>query len=156
MVSFTAIITVVNRNRGLSLILAIAALCAAGCNRAPENRDAVQKAIVEHLSKNAALDMNQLNLEMGEVKFEGDQATATVAIKPKASPEQGMSMTYTLMRKGSEWQVQGKGAGHGGGMGSMPPAGGSMEMPSGHPPASGAGGSDLPPGHPPVNAPPQK
>jgi hypothetical protein len=134
---------------------------AGGCNRAPENKDAVRQAVTEHLSKNAALDMNQLNVEVADVKFQGNEATASVAIKPKSAPEQGMTMSYTLERRGEKWQVKGRGSGHGGGMGmgggtpnAAPDAG---QMPPGHPPASAAGGNtkagELPAGHPPVNAP---
>ncbi len=145
--------------RGLSFILLVAAAVSAGCNRTPENREAVQKAIVEHLSKNAALDMNQLNVEMGEVRFEGNEATATVAIKPKTSPEHGMSMTYTLERRGSDWLVKGRGAGHGGAGMNAPPAASDSELPSGHPPVNKPGeasSGELPAGHPPVNSPAPK
>jgi hypothetical protein len=147
----------VKRKPGLTLILIGAVAMIAACNRAPESNEAVRQAIMQHLSKNAALDMNQLDVEMRDVKFEGSQATANVAIKPKASPDQGMTMTYTLVRRGSEWQVQGKGAGHGAGMGAAPPAGAGTDLPSGHPPVSSPGGTpsgELPAGHPPVNAPP--
>jgi hypothetical protein len=141
-------------------IIAVAsALVIVGCSRAPENRDAVREAVTEHLSKNAALDMNQLTVDIADVKFQGNEATASVAIKPKSAPEQGMTMSYTLERRGDKWQVKGRGAGHGGGMGTeggMDPQPGSG-MPSGHPPVNAPGGTksgDLPAGHPPVNSPP--
>lgn len=152
--------------RGPLTLFIAAALALAGCNRAPENKEAIRQAVTEHLSKNAALDMNQLNLEIADVKFQGNEATASVSIRPKSAPDQGMSMSYTLERKGDKWQVKGRGAGHGGGMGmpgGMPGAGmgappPGAEMPSGHPPVNspggaGAKGGDLPAGHPPVNAP---
>jgi hypothetical protein len=124
-----------------------------GCNRAPENKEAVRQAVTEHLSKNAALDMNQLNVEVADVRFQGNEATASVAIKPKSAPEQGMTMSYTLERRGDKWQVKGRGAGHAGGMGAQ----GAGEMPAGHPPVSSPDAAsqrgDLPAGHPPVNSP---
>jgi hypothetical protein len=151
----------VNRRLVLSLC---AALLIAGCKRAPENKEAIRQAISEHVTKNAGIDMSQINLEMGDVKFEGNQATAAVSFKPKNSPEQGMSMSYTLERRGDQWVVKGRGAGHGGtggGMGSpmgaAPDAGAEKagEMPAGHPPVNSPGGAkgDLPAGHPPVNQP---
>ena len=147
-----------------------AALLIAGCKRAPENKDAVKQAVVDHLSKVAGLEMAQLDIDVADVQFNGNEATAKVSIKPKTAPEQAMSMAYNLERRGDKWLVKGKGgggAGHGSGMGtgSAPPpqapaAGG--ELPSGHPPVNspGAGGAakggDLPAGHPPVNQAPQK
>jgi len=72
-----------------------------------------------HLSKNAALDVNQLAIDVTDVKFNGNEATATVSIKPKSAPEQAMSMSYTLERQGEKWLVKGKAAGHAGGGGGM-------------------------------------
>jgi hypothetical protein len=151
--------------RGLSLLIC-AALLIAGCKRAPENRDAVKQAVIDHLSTVAGLEMSQLDVDVADVQFKDNEATAKVSIKPKTAPEQAMSMSYTLERRGDKWLVRGKGAGHGGGggMGSAPapqaPAAGG-ELPSGHPPVNspegGAGkGGELPAGHPPVNQAPQK
>jgi hypothetical protein len=134
------------------------------CNRAPGNKEAIRAGVLEHLQKGAALDLAQLDVDVTDVKFEGNKATAQVSFKPKASPQNGMNMSYTLERKGSKWEVIGRGTGHGGAMGGMmgggAPAG---EMPPGHPPTespaeggSKPGGTELPPGHPPVNAPPPK
>jgi hypothetical protein len=132
-----------------------------GCNRAPENNEAIRQGVMEHLKKGAALDLNALDVEVKDVKYQGNEATAQVGFKPKNAPEQGMTMSYTLERRGSEWIVKGRGAGHGdkGGMmgGGMGAGGAQGEMPPGHPPAGGgAKGGDLPPGHPPVNATPEK
>ena len=111
--------------------------------------------------------MSQLDVDVADVQFKDNEATAKVSIKPKSSPEQGMSMSYNLERRGDKWLVKGRGAGHGGGaMGGMgggmgsapatpPPAGGG-ELPSGHPPVNAEKGGELPAGHPPVNQAPQK
>jgi hypothetical protein len=151
------------------LYLLFAGLLIAGCNRAPENREAIREAVTEHVTKNAGIDMNQITLEVGDVKFEGNEATAAVSFKPKGAPEQGMNMSYTLERRGEKWVVKGRGAGHGGGMGggmgspmgSGPGASGAEpggELPQGHPPVNSPGGSpgELPQGHPPVNQPAPK
>jgi hypothetical protein len=130
------------------------------CNKAPESRDAVRQGILDHLSKNTGLDLKSIDVDVNNVSFQGEKATAAVSFKPKSSPEAGMSMNYTLERQGAKWIVQktaGSG-GHGGAMSSpestAPPAGG---LPAGHPPVGASpqgGGSapavDLPAGHPPV------
>lgn len=155
----------------------LSVLCAflltAGCSRAPEDKEAIRKAVADHVTKNAGIDLNQIDLTVADVKFEGNQATAAVSFKPKGAPEQGMNMSYTLERRGNEWVVKGRGAGHGGmgGMGAGAMGGGmgagqmgsggekGGDMPTGHPPvnAPGAAGSgELPAGHPPVNQPTPK
>ena len=159
--------------RGLSLLIC-AALLIAGCKRAPEDKDAVKQALVEHLTKVPGLEMSQLDLEVADVQFKGNEATAKVSIKPKTAPEQAMSMAYNLERRGDKWVVKPRSGGHGGGgmggmgggmggmgggMGSAPPAqppasGG--ELPSGHPPVNSDKGGELPSGHPPVNQGSQK
>jgi hypothetical protein len=135
------------------VVAVILCLLITACNRAPQDEAAVREGLREHLSKNAGLDLNAVDMNITDLKFEGNTAQARVAFKPKAAPSEGMQMSYTLERRGEKWIVQGRGSGHGGGaMGSaQPPAG---ELPSGHPPVpEGKKGdsSDLPPGHPPVS-----
>ena len=117
---------------------------------------------MDHLSKNTGLDMNSMTVEIKNVRYEGNTAKAEVAFKPKASPDAGMSMNYTLERRGNQWVVAGRadstGAAHGGGTPQTPPAQGGGDLPPGHPPvaspdASKSGSqprSELPAGHPPV------
>ena len=149
------------------LICAVGLVCA--CKRAPDNKEAIQAGVIEHLKKSGALDLNQVEVAVGDVKYQGNEAVANVSFKPKSAPQQGMSMSYTLERRGDKWQVKGRGPGHGGGMGGGMMGGGQPgaagEMPAGHPPVNTPGGQpgagtksgDLPAGHPPVNAPaPQK
>lgn len=134
------------------LSLAIALLLSS-CNRAPENKDAVQAGLLEHLSKNTGLDLNSMNVDITNVRFQGTEAFATVAFRPKQSPETGMTMNYTLERKGDKWQVKGKpessGSSH------AAPAAPQGGMPPDHPPVTAPEGksSELPAGHPPVSAP---
>ena len=131
-------------------------LALSACNRAPADREAVRKGLMEHLSKNAGLDMSAVDLEIKDLRFEGNEAKAEVAFKPKSTPDQGMSMNYTLERRGQDWVVKGRASGHGGAAGGMAPQQPSANpLPPGHPPAgSDTKAGDLPPGHPPVNAPP--
>jgi hypothetical protein len=130
---------------GLLIIGAVA------CGRAPANKQAVREGIIDHLEKNTGLDMKSMDVEITTVDFKGNEAQATVAFRPKASPEAGMSMNYTLERKGDKWAVlkraDSTGMSHGGG--AAPPHGGMASpgagggLPSGHPPAGG--GTDPPP-----------
>lgn len=129
-------------NRGLAAIAFSALLLASGCNRAAENKDAVRQGVMDHLAKTAGLDLNQMTVDVSDVKFQANEATATVAIKPKSAPQQGMTMAYTLERRGDKWTVKGRGAGHGAADGTGMGRAGDM-----------APSSDLPAGHPPVNSP---
>jgi hypothetical protein len=101
---------------------------------------------MDHLSKNSGLDVNSMTVEVREVKYEGNKATASVAFRPKASADAGMSMNYTLERSGSKWVVNKRGdsGGHGSGLpdGSSPQASPGGELPAGHPPV---GGQSTPP-----------
>ena len=142
----------------------------------------MRDGVMEHLSKNTGLDLKSMDVQVGNVTFQGNQATASVSFKPKSSPDAGMSMNYTLERQGPKWIVQqkaGGAAGHAGGMGmpegaappnpgahapgSTPPATAAGEaLPPGHPPVAGGGAdskkggaAELPAGHPPVGSTPK-
>lgn len=131
----------------------------AACNRAPENKDAVREGVMEHLSKNSGLDLKAMDIEVGNVTFQGSQATAAVSFKPKSSPDAGMSMNYTLQREGTKWVVQkaGSGAAHGAGAPDGPvPADPGAHAPGATPPPVGSTEQALPPGHPPVAQPKTK
>jgi hypothetical protein len=111
---------------------------------------------MEHLTKNAGLDLKSMDVEVGNVTFEGNTATAVVAFKPKATPDAGMTMNYKLDRQGQKWVVQqksgGGAAGHASGMGeAAPPPDPGAHAPGATPPPTN--GDALPPGHPPVAAP---
>jgi hypothetical protein len=135
-----------------SLYPLLFALLLESCNRAPADKDAIRKGLIEHLSKNAGLDMNAVDLNITDLKFENNQAKVAVAFKPKSGPDGGMSLNYTLERRGNDWVVVGRGSGHGAGMAMPQPGPPAGDLPPGHPPA--AKGEALPPGHPPVNSPP--
>lgn len=121
--------------------LPLVALALAACNRPPQNKDAIRQAVIEHVTKNAGLDVRQMNIEVGAVSFRGNQADAAVTFAPKNSPGQGMSMSYSLEAQGRRWVVKKRegGSGHGdtGGMPPGHPAGGqpSQQAPAGSQPA---------------------
>lgn len=154
----------------LLLAVLVAGLGTLACNRAAESKEAVREGLMEHLTKNTGLDMKAMDVELGDIKFQGNQATAMVSFKPKSSPDAGMSMPYSFERRGAKWVVQKTGSGGGGGHGAgMPPAteapapgAPAGELPSGHPPVGGGAGTgagakgsanELPAGHPPVAQP---
>lgn len=146
-----------------------AALLLAGCaHKNIDTTDAVKEGVLRDVGKNvnvAAMDVNVLS-----VSFRGTEADAVVSFAPKGgTAQQGLTMTYTLERKGEEWHIKSraqsdlqKHAAQGGGamggamgngaMGAAPDAGAGQQLPAGHP-DTGAGGSSgqLPPGHPPLN-----
>jgi hypothetical protein len=83
-----------------------------------------------------------MNVEVANVTFQGNEAKASISFKPKGSDAGGgMTMSYTLERRGADWVVKGRqesGANpHGGSVmpgGAMPGA----QMPPNHPPVEGA------------------
>ena len=131
-------------------VIIISALLLFGCSGGgDQTKAAVQQGVIEYLSSRDALDVGAMDIEVTNVTFEGEEATADVSFKAKGStdPEAGMKIQYTLERKANRWVVKGKedagGSPHGGGMENphraMPLAEGG-EMPAGHPPM--AGGAD--------------
>ncbi|HYI94555.1 MAG TPA: hypothetical protein VEX68_13495 [Bryobacteraceae bacterium] len=136
----------------LVLVLLLSIYLAA-CNRAAENKDAVRQGIMDHLGKNSGLDLKAMDVDVSNVNFQGDKATATVSFKPKSSPDAGMSMNYSLERQGAKWIVQkaAGGAGHAGAVpGGAEHGGAAVAPPTTQPPVGDPAGGALPPGHPPV------
>jgi hypothetical protein len=120
------------------LILLASVLLLGACNRAPQTKDAIKQAIVQHLqAKGSGLDMNSMSVEVVALTFNDKQAHATVSFRPKSQPDQGMEMSYTLEAKGNKWDVVGK-AGSGGTPHGQPPEGAPTGLPPGHPPMGGA------------------
>jgi hypothetical protein len=127
-----------------SISLAAAVFLLAGCAKDINNKEAVRVAVVEYLNKKAestGLNVAQMEVQVGSVSFQKDQAQAMVNIKPKGMPD-GMQMSYALVRKGDKWEVKGKQDS------GMNPHGG--ELPSSAPPAQPNSNPALPPGHPPA------
>jgi hypothetical protein len=119
----------------LPLVFAVLLLCSA-CNRASQNSEAVRQGVVKYLAGKPGL--TSVQVDVSSVTFRDNEADAVVSIRPKGSnePGSGMSMKYTLERKGSEWVVKGKS-----GTGGASPHGEGM-------PGMGTGGEAMPPGHP--------
>jgi hypothetical protein len=100
------------------------------------SKDAVRKAVLEHLSSRKGLDLNMeaMELDVGEMSFRANEADATVSFRPKGSQTSAMTMTYSLVREGSGWKVKPKAAGAPG-SGAHGVALPERAMPPGHPPA---------------------
>jgi hypothetical protein len=131
------------------LVLAVA-LLAAACSKNIQNSDAVRQGVLDYLTAKAAqtgLNMANITIDVTALEFERDSARASVNFRVKGSPDNaGMSMNYTLDRKGDKWVVRG------GAEGASNPHGGVAPntVPNGDP--SGDASGAMPPGHPPVGA----
>jgi hypothetical protein len=134
--------------RLISTLLLI--VCLAGCHRGIENKDAVRQGILDYLATKgmtpAAMDIN-----VTDVKFDGDKADATVSFAAKGTGVGQMTIQYHMARKDSKWAVVGRqdASQHGGGQ--VPPGAAPMggAMPGGAMPggmASPHGGSMAAPG----------
>ena len=144
-------------NRGVQnhfkwLFPATMALSFAACHSSMENKEAVQRGIMDRLSS-AGLSTQNMDVDVNNVQFRGGKAEADVEVRPKgASHGQGMQMHYSLENQSGRWVVTSRAdmAGHGGPVmpGSANPHG-SGAMPAMSPdPGSGSrmpSPQDLPP-----------
>lgn len=130
----------------LALSLPLVACKGTAKDEAPAIREAVTSYVrdVKHLS------VDQMNIEVAELKVEGETATCKATFNLKAGGMPPLVYDYKLTKKDGKWSVATSSAaagmaGHGGGSGmpgGMPPAG----MPG----AAGSGAAPMPAGHPPV------
>jgi|SRR5690242_15898038 len=124
-----------------------------GCKKNIQDKEAVKQGVLSYLSKRG--DLMAMDVVVSEVAFHDNEANATVHFQAKGnnSPAAGMTMSYTLDRKGNQWEVRGRsgsGPPHG-----MPSGGAGESLPPGHPtvsPSEGGPATAMPPGHPPVDA----
>lgn len=113
-------------------------LLLAGCNRGLDTKEAVRQGVVDYLSARSNLNISSMSVDVVAVAFRGDEADATVSIRPKdGDAGSGMSMRYTLEKKGNRWVVKGKGSGHAGSGAAMGGGGMGGAMPPGHPAVPG-------------------
>jgi len=140
------------------LVLA-AALFTAACSKNIQNPEAVKRAIITYLNAKSAqtgLNMANITVDVTALEFERDSARASVSFRAKGSDQAtGMTMNYSLDRKGDQWVVRERAEGgsnpHGGAVPeTAPPPEGAI--PPGHPSVGGAPSGALPPGHPTVGA----
>jgi hypothetical protein len=119
--------------------------CLTGCKSGNQSNDAVRQGVVDYLQR-IGINVGGMDLTVSNVKFNGNQADATVNMGVKGSGSTSMTMNYHLELKDNKWVVVGKqdSGQHGGTMtgagampGGNPHAGGAM-------PAPGAAGTKMP------------
>jgi len=134
----------------LKLLVPLAALLLGGCQKNIQNNEAVRQAVVKYVGTRG-LSVDAMDITISSVTFKDNEAEAMVAFTPKGGgTNNGMTMKYSLVRKGAEWEVVKKpNAGSGHGNMAMPPSGMGGAMPP-----SGMGGSmpPMPADHPPMGA----
>lgn len=126
----------------------------AGCSKNIQTNDAVKAGVVKHLTQNSGLNLSAMDIEVTAVTFKDNEAEATVGFKPKGGgAASGMSMKYSLEKKGSEWVVKKKadsGMGHG-----MTAPQGAMPSDAAHGMGAGAASApatQMPADHPPMGS----
>lgn len=130
-------------------------LCLAGCKSGNQSQDAVRQGVIDYLEKNS-INVPGMDINVTNVKFNGNQADATVSMGVKGSGTVLMTKGYHFEFKDNKWVVVGSqggdqhgavvpGAGkgampgaanpHGDGAPGAPAAGGKMPAPEDLPPA---------------------
>lgn len=128
-------------------LLAAAAVCFSACSKKPDqNKEAVERGVIEYLQNRSGLDVKAMDVRVANVSFRENEAEATVSFSAKGASDASnmMQMRYVLESKDGKWVVKGRSGGqggHGGGAAGGPPGSG------GH---GGEAPSELPPGHPPA------
>jgi hypothetical protein len=93
--------------RSLVVGFAALALIASGCSRfTGRSRSAVRAAIEQHLREQPGLQMQNMTMEVRDVRFKGDTADAQVRFVSKGSAEAFVVIRYQLRRDGGHWQVR--------------------------------------------------
>ena len=83
------------------------ALLVSGCAkpRGIQSQEAVQAGIERYLQKQGKIALNNMTLEVQDVKFQGDRAEAQVKFRTKQAPDLSVTVHYVLRRAGDEWEV---------------------------------------------------
>jgi hypothetical protein len=114
-------------------VISLAALVLlTACSRRIDTSEAVRQGVLDYLATRSNLNMSAMNVEVATVSFRKDEADATVSFTAKGPPgAKGMSIRYTLTRKGDKWVVKDKAESGANPHGAGGPAEGAL--PSGHP-----------------------
>jgi len=102
--------------------LACLAVLASGCKRsgAAQTNTVIQEAVKSYIQKQSNLKMDNITVEVRQVQYDGDRATAEVNFRSKQQPDLVMGRHYVLHRADGQWQVEsstapeGMGGPHGG------------------------------------------
>jgi len=112
------------------------ALVVSGCSksRGMQSKEAVQAAIEGYLQKQSKIALNNMTLEMQDVKFQGDRAEAEVKFRSKQAPDLAVGVHYVLRRAGDQWEVESSsatsgmgGSPHGAAAPAPPPSGPALQ-----------------------------
>lgn len=87
-------------------MISIVIVAACGGASKTQSKEAVQKAIEAYLAQRQNLMLANMNMEVAEVKFEGDTAEAEVKFRSKQSTTLAVSVHYKLKRTADGWQVE--------------------------------------------------
>lgn len=105
-------------------IIVISLLGLAGCkSKSGDPKAAVQAAIEKRLKEQPNLMFQNMMLDVGEVKINGDTAEADAKFTSKQSPNLTVGVHYSLRKSNGQWEVVNSASG---GMGMNPHGGGSM------------------------------
>jgi hypothetical protein len=88
-----------------SALLLIA--CLTACKSGNQSPEALRLGVVEYLQK-VGINVAGMDISISNVKFNGNQADATVNMGVKGSGTTSMTMNYHLEQKDNKWVVVGK------------------------------------------------
>lgn len=114
----------------------LAFLMLLACGPNIDNKEAVQRGIIQDVGKRA--DIGSMDVNVTSVSFRGKEADAVVSFAPKGGPaSSGITMRYTLERGSNGWVVKDRSQAdikrHAGGVPETP----GNQLPAGHPPLGG-------------------
>lgn len=119
------------------------ALSPVACNKASQNKEAVESAVREYLKTRSGITVDNMDITVTSVSFRQNEADALVSFSAKGAKDaaNAMNMKYALEDKDGKWVVKGRSGGpsdHGNS--AVPPADPSR-LPPGHPPTTGGAGA---------------
>ena len=86
-------------------IVGVSVVAAVACDRF-KSRSAVREAIEEHLRQRPGLVIENMSMDVEDVKFSGQMAEARVKFQSKQLPQSFVEVRYTLRRSGDHWEVE--------------------------------------------------
>jgi hypothetical protein len=141
----------------ITAAIAVAALGACS-SRNVDSLEAVKSGVIHDISASKNINVAAMDVNVVSVSFRDKEADAVVSFAPKGgTAAQGLTMSYTMERKGAEWHIKSRGAALQQHASQAPApmqgdaAGGQSQLPPGHPPMTdGESSQPLPAGHPPL------
>ena len=82
----------------------IGALALSTCSKGNAEPE-VREALNQHLQKKGNLALNNMDMNIENVKVNGDTADAQVKFQSKQRPELAVTIHYVLKRTGDHWEV---------------------------------------------------